>query len=263
MEPDCRIMEQMQEAASSSLDAVQDSTEYAAPERALQEDVPPEAAVEPLTTTPAEPESEAEAQANTAAEPASEAEATAEPSEGAEVEKLEDGREWYVIHSYSGYENKVRQNLEQRIDSMNMRDKIFKVVVPTEEEIEIKEGHRRKTKKRVFPGYVLVQMILDEESWYVVRNTPGVTGFVGTGTKPTALRSREVDKIFQRMEMEAPKIKVSFREGQSVRIVDGPFTDFVGTVEELNLEKGKVRVLVSFFGRETPVELDFLQVQKQ
>jgi transcriptional antiterminator NusG len=175
----------------------------------------------------------------------------------------DDGREWFVVHSYSGYENKVKQNLEQRIESMNMHDRIFKVVVPTEEEIEIREGHRRKTKKRVFPGYILVQMIMDEESWYVVRNTPGVTGFVGTGNKPTALSPEEADKILERMEMEAPKIKVSFREGQTVRIVDGPFTDFVGTVEELNLEKGKVRVLVSFFGRETPVELDFLQVQKQ
>jgi len=175
----------------------------------------------------------------------------------------DDGREWFVVHSYSGYENKVKQNLEQRIESMNMHDRIFRVVVPTEEEIEIREGHRRKTKKRVFPGYILVQMIMDEESWYVVRNTPGVTGFVGTGNKPTALSPEEAEKILERMEMEAPKIKVSFREGQTVRIVDGPFTDFVGTVEELNLDKGKVRVLVSFFGRETPVELDFLQVQKQ
>jgi len=146
---------------------------------------------------------------------------------------------------------------------MNMQDRIFQVVVPTEEEIEIKEGYRRKTKKRVFPGYVLVQMVMNEESWYVVRNTPGVTGFVGSGTKPTSLRPEEVAKIFQRMEMEAPKIKVGFREGQTVRIVDGPFVDFVGVVESLNLEKGKVTVMVAFFGRETPVELDFLQVQRQ
>jgi transcriptional antiterminator NusG len=146
---------------------------------------------------------------------------------------------------------------------MNMQDKIFQVVVPTEEEIEIREGSRRKTKKRVFPGYILVQMILDEESWYAVRNTPGVTGFVGSGTKPVPLRPKEADKIFKRMEAEAPKIKVSFRVGQTVRVVGGPFADFVGTVEELNLDKGRVRVMVSFFGRETPVELDFLQVQKQ
>jgi transcriptional antiterminator NusG len=191
------------------------------------------------------------------------AEISAEEPEPEEEEEIDDGRAWFVVHSYSGYENKVKQNLEQRIESMNMQDRIFKVVVPTEEEIEIREGHRRKTKKRVFPGYVLVQMIMDEESWYAVRNTPGVTGFVGVGTKPSPLRPEEADKIFKRMEREAPKIKVSFREGQTVRIVDGPFADFVGTVEELNLDKGKVRVLVSFFGRETPVELDFLQVQKQ
>jgi transcriptional antiterminator NusG len=178
-------------------------------------------------------------------------------------EEIDDGREWFVVHSYSGYENKVKKNLEHRIESMNMQDKIFQVVVPTEEEIEIREGDRRRTKKRVFPGYILVQMLMDEESWYVVRNTPGVTGFVGSGTKPTPLRKQEVDKIFSRMEAEAPKIKVSFREGQTVRITDGPFADFVGVVEEMNLDKGKVTVMVSFFGRETPVELDFLQVQKQ
>jgi transcriptional antiterminator NusG len=176
---------------------------------------------------------------------------------------VDDGRAWYVVHSYSGYENKVQKNLEHRIESMNMQNKIFHVIVPTEEEIEIKEGHRRRTKKRVFPGYILVNMVLDEESWYVVRNTPGVTGFVSAGTKPAPLHPDEADKIFQRMEAEAPRIKISFREGQSVRIIDGPFADFVGTVEELDLDKGKVTVLVSFFGRETPVELDFLQVQRQ
>jgi transcriptional antiterminator NusG len=209
------------------------------------------------------------------AAPVSEAEtaATAEGApEGAEAQEgappaaeVKDDRAWYVVHSYSGYENKVKKNLEHRIESMNVQHKIFQVTVPTEEEIEIKEGHRRKTKRRVFPGYILVQMIMDDDSWYVVRNTPGVTGFVssGTGNKPSPLRPDEIDKILSRMEMEAPKIKVSFREGQTVRIVDGPFADFVGTVEEMNLDKGKVRVLVSFFGRETPVELDFLQVQRQ
>ncbi len=186
----------------------------------------------------------------------------AEEEEEAPAPSVEGG-DWFVIHSYSGYEQKVKRNLEHRIASMNMESKIFQVVVPTEEEIEIKEGSRRRTKKRVFPGYILVRMILDDDSWYVVRNTPGVTGFVSSGTKPTPLRKEEVDKIFARMEMEAPKIKVSFREGQTVRIIDGPFADFVGTVEEMDLEKGKVRVMVSFFGRETPIELDFLQVQKQ
>lgn len=171
-------------------------------------------------------------------------------------------REWYVVHCYSGQENKVRHAIEQRIETMGMQDKIFDVVVPTEEEIEVREGKRRTIERRVFPGYILVQMIMDEDSWYVVRNTPGVTGFVGMGNEPTPLRPEEVSQIMRRMEAEAPKIKVTFRPGQKVRIIDGPFNDFIGTVGDIDMEKAKVRVLVSFFGRETPVELDFLQVEK-
>ncbi len=174
----------------------------------------------------------------------------------------EDDRAWYVVHCYSGYENKVRHNLEQRIESMGMKDRIFDVVVPTEEEIEVKEGKRRTVERRVFPGYILVNMIMSEESWYVVRNTPGVTGFVGMGTQPTPLRPEEVAQIIKRMEAEAPHIKVTFRSGERVRIVDGPFNDFRGTVAEIDMERAKVRVMVNFFGRETPVELDFLQVEK-
>ena len=174
----------------------------------------------------------------------------------------EDDRAWYVVHCYSGYENKVRHNLEQRIESMGMKDKIFDVVVPTEEEIEVKEGKRRTVERRVFPGYILVNMILSEESWYVVRNTPGVTGFVGMGNNPTPLRPEEVAQIIKRMEAEAPRIKVTFKSGERVRIVDGPFNDFRGTVSEIDMERAKVRVMVNFFGRETPVELDFLQVEK-
>ena len=174
----------------------------------------------------------------------------------------EDGRAWYVVHCYSGYENKVRHNLEQRIETMGMKDKIFDVVVPTEEEIEVKEGKRRTVERRVFPGYILVNMIMAEESWYVVRNTPGVTGFVGMGNTPTPLRPEEVAQIIKRMEAEAPRIKVTFKSGERVRIVDGPFNDFRGTVSEIDMERAKVRVMVNFFGRETPVELDFLQVEK-
>lgn len=185
-----------------------------------------------------------------------------EPSKEAAEEEEDDGRAWYVIHCYSGYENKVKHNLEQRIETMGMRDKIFQVVVPTEEEIEVREGKRRTVERRVFPGYILVQMIMDDDSWYVVRNTPGVTGFVGMGNKPTPLRPEEVQAIMKRMEAEAPKIKVTFRPGQKVRIIDGPFNDFMGTVDEIDMDRAKVRVLVSFFGRETPVELDFLQVEK-
>ncbi|MCL5429319.1 MAG: transcription termination/antitermination protein NusG [Chloroflexi bacterium] len=173
-----------------------------------------------------------------------------------------DGRAWYVVHCYSGYENKVRHNLEQRIESMGMKDQIFDVVVPTEEEIEVKEGKRRTVERRVFPGYILVNMRLTEESWYVVRNTPGVTSFVGQGNTPLPLRPEEVSQIVKRMEAEAPRIKVTFKQGERVRIVDGPFNDFRGTVSEIDMERAKVRVMVNFFGRETPVELDFLQVEK-
>ena len=167
-----------------------------------------------------------------------------------------------MIHCYSGYENKVRHNLEQRIETMGMKDKIFDVVIPTQEEIEVKEGKRRTVERHIFPGYVLVQMALTEESWYVVRNTPGVTGFVGMGNLPTPLRPEEVAQIVKRMEAEAPTIKVSFKLGERVRIIDGPFNDFRGTVSDIDMERTKVRVMVSFFGRETPVELDFLQVEK-
>jgi len=195
--------------------------------------------------------------------------AGAPPDEAAPAEEAappsefsEDGRNWFVIHCYSGYENKVRHNLEQRIESMGMKGKIFDVVVPTEEEIEVKDGKRRTVERRVFPGYLLVQMIMSEESWYVVRNTPGVTGFVGMGNVPTPLRPEEVAQILRRMEAEAPKVKVTFKPSQKVRIVDGPFNDFIGTVAEIDMDRAKVRVMVSFFGRETPVELDFLQVEK-
>ena len=180
------------------------------------------------------------------------------------AQAAEDGepRQWYVVHCYSGYENKVKRNLEQRISSMGMEDYIFDVIVPTEEEIEVRDGKRRTYQRRVFPGYILVEMAMSDDSWYVVRNTPGVTGFVGMGTKPTPLREEEVQRIIKRMEAEAPKVKVTFKPGQKVRIVQGPFADFIGSVDDINMEKGKVRVMVSFFGRETPVELDFLQVEK-
>ena len=169
---------------------------------------------------------------------------------------------WYVIHSYSGYENKVKKNLEHRIESMGMQDQIFQVVVPTEEEVELRDGQRRTTERRVFPGYILVEMVMNDDTWYVVRNTPGVTDFVRSGAKPIPLRQEEVDKILKRMEAEAPKIKVSFREGQKVRIVEGPFEDFMGTVDAIDTDRARVRVLVSMFGRETPVEVDFLQVER-
>lgn len=176
--------------------------------------------------------------------------------------KADTEKQWYVVHCYSGQENKVRHAIEQRIETMGMRDKIFDVIVPTEEEIEVKEGKRRTVERRVFPGYILVEMKMDEDSWYVVRNTPGVTGFVGMGNDPTPLRQEEVKQIMDRMSDEAPKVKVTFKVGQKVRIIDGPFNDFIGIVAALDQDKSKVRVMVNFFGRDTPVELDFLEVEK-
>ena len=171
-------------------------------------------------------------------------------------------RKWYVIHTYSGYENKVKTNLEHRITTMDVADRIFQVVIPMEGEVEVKDGQRRTVQKKVFPGYVLVDMKLDDQSWYVVRNTPGVTGFVGSGNKPIPLEDAEVRKILKQMTAEAPRVKIAFERGQSVRIIDGPFADFIGVVNDILQDKGKVRVMVSFFGRETPIELDFLQVEK-
>lgn len=192
-------------------------------------------------------------------------------------ELFQEGRSWYVVHTYSGYEDKVRTNLEQRIKSMDAEDLVFRVVVPSVDEMEIRDGQRRTVPKKIFPGYVLVQMITLKEqdtkaneqemaesnkAWMVVRNSPGVTGFVGSGTAPTPLDKTEVQAIMKQMRAEEPVVKVGFTVGQSVRVTDGPFADFVGVVDEINIEKGKVKVLVSMMGRETPVELDFLQVER-
>ncbi len=187
---------------------------------------------------------------------------TAEEDETEQEPERPEGVAWFVVHSYSGYENKVKKNLEHRIESMGMQDQIFQVVVPTEEEVELRDGQRRTTERRVFPGYILVEMLMNDDTWYVVRNTPGVTDFVRSGAKPIPLRQEEVDKILKRMEAEAPKIKVSFKEGQKVRIVDGPFEDFMGSVDAIDTDRARVRVLVNMFGRETPVEVDFLQVER-
>ena len=185
---------------------------------------------------------------------------TEEPQPGSET----DERKWYAIHTYSGYENKVKSHLEARIASMDMRNKIFRVIVPMEEEVEIKQGQRRTVQRKVFPGYVLVEMIMSDEAWYVVRNTPGVTSFVGSGTRPVPLHDHEIKTILKQVtrDTEKPKAKISFAKGQSVRVIDGPFTEFIGTVSDINMDRNKVTVLVSFFGRETPVVLDFLQVEK-
>src|ERR1700692_1192486 len=171
---------------------------------------------------------------------------------------------WYVVHAYSGHEEKVRANLLKRVESMDMHDQIFDVLVPTEEVMEIKDGQRRKVSNRSFPGYILVNMVMSDESWYVVRNTPGVTSFVGSGNRPVPLQEHEIKTILKQVtkETDKPKAKISFAKGQSVRVIDGPFTEFIGTVSDINMDRSKVTVLVSFFGRETPVILDFLQVEK-
>jgi transcriptional antiterminator NusG len=173
-----------------------------------------------------------------------------------------EGRHWYVIHTYSGYEEKVAENLRQRIKSLQMEDKIFDVIVPKEKTIEIRNGRRRTVEKRIFPGYVMVDMIVTDDSWYVVRNTPQVTGFIGSGTTPIPMSEREVSVIQKRMGVEEPKYQIDLNPGDLVSITDGPFKGFDGAVDNVDEEKGKIKVMVSMFGRETPVELDSLQVKK-
>lgn len=241
----------MDSVESKALEEV--STEIAEEEK---EDQPTDApAADEVAEAPADAEQSVEDE-----------EAPEETEEGEEVlpeeEDIDDGRAWYFIHTYAGYEQKVKKYLEQRIETMGMQHKIFRVIVPTEEEVEIRDGERKTKRKRLFPGYVMVQMIMDEESWYVVRNTPSVTGFVGTETEAMPVSQEEVDRILERMEEEEPRIKVNFRVGETVRVTEGPFADFMAVVEEIYPERGKVRLLVSFFGRETPVEMDFMQVEK-
>jgi transcriptional antiterminator NusG len=171
-------------------------------------------------------------------------------------------KQWFVVHTYSGYEERVKKNLERRIKSMDSGEEVYQVVIPTEEEIEVRSGQRRTVTKKILPGYVLIQMKMTDHTWNIVRNTPGVTGFVSSGNKPVPLPEEELDRILKQMTAEAPQVKVGFRKGQSIRVSDGPFIDFVGVVDDINTEKGKVKVLLTLFGRETPVELDFLQVEK-
>jgi len=177
-------------------------------------------------------------------------------------QEIQQGRNWYAIHTYVGYENAVQRNLKQRIESLGMEDKIFNVIVPTEKKIKIKGGKRVEFEEKIYPGYVLVDMIVDDDSWYVVRNTPRVTGFVGAGIYPVPLRKDEVDAFFARMESGGAKHKIDFAVDDPVVIIDGPFKEFEGKINEVDEERGKVKVLVSMFGRETPVELDFLQLKK-
>ncbi len=175
---------------------------------------------------------------------------------------LQQGKRWYAIHTYSGYEENVARNLRQRIESMDMEDKIFDVLIPTETKIKIKNGKRRTVREKIFPGYVMVNMIVTDDSWYVVRNTPNVTGFIGAGTTPTPLSEEEIKALQVRMGVEEPEYKIDVSVGMMVKIVDGPFKNYEGKVSEIDVARGKVKVLISVFGRETPVELDFLQIKK-
>jgi transcription termination/antitermination protein NusG len=185
--------------------------------------------------------------------------------EGRTLSPLEMEKNWYVVHTYSGYENKVKANLEKRVESMGMQDKIFRVIVPEEEETDVKNGKKKVVKRKVFPGYVLVELVMTDDSWYVVRNTPGVTGFVGSsgsGSKPTPLLPEEVEAILKQMGIEEKRLDVHFEIGEVVTVKEGPFANFAGTIEEIDYDKGKLKVLVNMFGRETPIELDFDQVEK-
>ncbi|KKP92123.1 MAG: Transcription antitermination protein nusG [Parcubacteria group bacterium GW2011_GWA1_36_12] len=175
---------------------------------------------------------------------------------------LEDQGSWYVVHTYSGHENKVAATLKQRVETMGLKHKIFQTVVPTRNVVTVKHGKKEEITEKIFPGYILVKMILADDSWLCVRTTPGVTAFVGAGNKPTPISDKEVEAILKFMKMEAPKYKSEFTMGEAVKIVDGPFSDFLGTINNIDNEHGKVKVLVSIFGRETPVELDFLQIKK-
>jgi transcriptional antiterminator NusG len=256
----------------------------------------PEAVAEPVAVATAEVEAVAPADVEAVAEPDAvaeeaeapvpvEAEAAAEagadepaPIAAAPAEEEEEGvyfdeqsippterpGEWYVIHTYAGYENKVKANLQSRISSMNVEDRIFEVVIPMEDVMEIKQGRKQVVQKKVFPGYLLCRMDLDDDSWYVVRNTPGVTGFVGSGTKPTPLSDREINKILQVKPEDKKKLRprLEFEEQESVRVISGPFANFTGTISEINVDQSKLKVLVNIFGRETPVELGFDQVAK-
>jgi transcriptional antiterminator NusG len=181
------------------------------------------------------------------------------------AESTDPDRKWYVVHTYSGYENKVKANLERRIKSMNMQDFVYRVLVPTDKEVEFKDGKRKEVEKKVYPGYVLVEMKMTDQSWYVVRNTQGVTGFVGSpgsGEKPLPLVDKEVKTILKQMGIETPKLKIDFKKGDRVKVTSGPFFDFTGTVDEIDAQKERLRALISIFGRETPVELEFYQVEK-
>lgn len=227
--------------------------EASMPEVASEETVEPTPAIEEPMTPAAEPEAQTES------------EVAPKVEEAAPVNQFENvpaNAKWFVLHTYSGHENRVAAAIRQRSEAMNIANQVFDIVVPTRDTVTVKRGKKEEVKEKIFPGYILVRMILNDDSWLVVRTTPGVTAFVGIGNRPTPLSEKEVDSIMRFSQLAAPKFKAAFSKGEAVKIVDGPFADFLGTVESIDEAKGKVKVLVSIFGRETPVELDFLQVSK-
>ncbi len=261
------------DAEGTSTGAADEATPAEAPDPGDLVAPQPETAVEPEPEGPAdattEPETEPEAdpavgvQVDEGAADSDEETETIEYFGGDSMPPTERPGEWYVIHTYAGYENKVKANLQSRIQSMNVEDRVFEVVIPMEDVMEIKQGKKQVVQKKVFPGYLLCRMYLDDDSWYVVRNTPGVTGFVGSGAKPTPLSDKEVDRILQvKVDQKKLKPRLEFEEQESVRVISGPFANFTGSISEINVDQSKLKVLVNIFGRETPVELGFDQVAK-
>jgi transcriptional antiterminator NusG len=217
---------------------------------------------EPATEEQQQQQDQQNAEATEAAAENAEETTSEDVGESIVAKAAEANAKWFVIHSQTGHEDRVRNALEQRVKSLGVDDRIFQIVVPTREVVVVKKGKKTKQKERVFPGYILVKMLLDDQTWLVVRTTEGVTGFIGTGQKPTPISEKEVDAIMKFVSQEQPKYKAKFSVGEAVKITDGPFADFLGTIDDIDEEKGKIRVLVSIFDRETPVELDFLQVNK-
>ncbi len=257
-----------EEAKSPESQATGDSDSEASATQAsaTQDSTPAEAAATAATEAPPKAPAKKKRQAvkaTTEAAPPDEADAELEEYE-ASIPPNERSGDWFVVHTYAGYENRVKANLQSRISSMNVEDRIFEVVIPMEDVMEIKQGKKQIVQKKVFPGYLLCRMYLDDDSWYVVRNTPGVTGFVGSGAKPTPLSDREVDRILQVKPQDKKKLRprLEFEEQESVRVISGPFANFTGTISEINVDQSKLKVLVNIFGRETPVELSFDQVAK-
>jgi transcriptional antiterminator NusG len=247
--------EEVEESDTSSTPVVETPEEIEAPEKLEEIEAPKEELIE-------EKEEDGKVEEEVESEAKEEEKEEEKPQEEAKPKSPSDNAKWYIVHTYSGHENKVAKSLKQRIESMGFENRIFDIIVPTRDTVKVSQGKKENVKEKIFPGYVLVKMILDDETWLLVRTTQGVTAFIGAGNKPTPISEKEVEAIQKFMATEEPLFKASFSVGEAVKIVDGPFADFLGTIDNIDEAKGKLKVLVSIFGRETPVELDFLQVTK-